>query len=272
MLGTDLAWLLNTKGCCVSVWDLAEFDMMRREHLEKALTRTEIVINCAAFTNVDGAEDAPDAAMAVNADAVGALGRLAAERGIFVVHISTDFVFDGCGDTPYCESDESHPLSVYGKSKLEGEKQLEQSGCDCAIMRVQWSYGAAGTNFIFKLLQRAKSGAGLKVVNDQVGAPTWTADMARAIECLIRTRSRGLFHFANGGYASRFDTAVFILRELGLSNDIEPCASSDFPMKAQRPANSRFNTGKIRAVLDHDIRSWQDALAEFLKTLSRHSN
>jgi dTDP-4-dehydrorhamnose reductase len=269
MLGTDLVRLLNTKGCRASAWDLPDFDITRREHLEKALAGSEIVVNCAAFTNVDGAEDAPDVAMAVNADAAGALGRLAAERGIFVVHISTDFVFDGHGDTPYSESDAPHPLSVYGKSKLEGEKQLEQSGCDCAIMRVQWSYGAAGTNFIFKLLQRAKSGADLKVVNDQVGAPTWTADMARAIECLIRKRSRGLYHFANGGYASRFDTAVFILRELGLSNKIEPCASSDFPMKAERPANSRFNTGKIQALLDHDIRSWQAALAEFLGTLPR---
>ncbi len=267
MLGTDLTRYLEEKGYRVSAWDMPECDITRRDHVEKAIAGAGCVVNCAAFTNVDDAEDAPDAAMAVNAEAVGALGMLAADRHIFVVHISTDFVFDGRGDKAYSELDIPRPLSMYGKSKLEGERALEGTGCDCAILRVQWSYGSAGTNFVFKLLQRAGSGADLKVVNDQVGAPTWTADMAKAIECIIRERSRGLYHFANGGYASRYEVASFILDELGLKNSIEPCSSSEFPMKAERPANSRFNTGKIKSLLDHSIRSWQDALAFFLRSL-----
>ncbi len=265
MLGTDLTRLLQDKGYRVAAWDLPECDITRKEHLENALSDAGIAVNCAAFTNVDGSEDAPEKAMAINATAVGALGRAAAQRDIFVVHISTDFVFDGSSNRPYTEADVPRPLSVYGASKLKGEKELQSSGCRNAIMRVQWSYGKNGSNFIFKLLNRARDGGDLKVVDDQVGAPTWTRDMARAIECLVRGRHMGLFHFANSGYASRFEVALFVAAQAGLSNRIVPCSSSEFPMKAVRPLNSRFDTTRVQSVLDHPIRHWRDALTEFLR-------
>ena len=265
MLGTDLARLLRSRGYRVIARDLPECDITREQHLEKALSDAGVVVNCAAFTDVAGAEDARETAMSVNAAAVGALGRMAAERGIFVVHISTDYVFDGSSDRPYVETDPPRPLNVSGDSKLKGEKALESSGCRCAIMRVQWSYGRAGTNFIVKLLKRARDGGDLKVVDDQVGAPTWTKDMARAVECLVRGRQTGLFHFANDGFASRFEVASFVLRELNLPNRLDPCSSSEFPTKAVRPLNSRLDTSRIRAALDHPIRHWQDALREFLR-------
>ena len=264
MLGTALSHYLKKNGYAVSVWDRPDFDITQSSDLDNALDSVQVVVNCAAFTDVDGAEDQPETAMAVNAESVGALGRLAKQKNLFVVHVSTDFVFDGQSERPYKETDKTHPLSVYGDSKLKGELILERTGCLYSIMRVQWTFGRQGNHFIAKLLKRAKTGADLKIVNDQIGAPTWSVDMAKAILCLIRGRYAGLYHFTCQGYASRYDVACFVAKELGLKNIITPCLSSEFPVKAIRPKNSRFDTTKIQAVLDHPIRRWQDALSEFL--------
>lgn len=265
MLGTDVCAQLRTLGCAPVAFDLPECDITRPGHLATALEGVDGVVNCAAFTNVDKAEDVPDIARAVNATAVGELGRQSAARNVFVLHISTDFVFDGNGEAPYAETSAPAPLSVYGLTKLEGEEALTESGCRHAIVRVQWSYGLNGVNFPVKLLERAASGAELRIVDDQVGAPTWTQDMARAVSGLLLSRTEGLYHFANAGYASRYETAAFIVKRLGLSNKVSPCKSADFPMKARRPLNSRFDTRKIQALLDAPIRPWQDALGEFIE-------
>lgn len=268
MLGSDLGVVLRESGHDVTCHDLPECDITKFEHLQNACVGADAVVNCAAYTQVDKAEDEPALAEAVNAIAAGNLGKIAASSDTFVVHISTDFVFDGNGSAPYGETDVPAPLSVYGKTKLQGERLLKESGCNHAVMRVEWSYGVNGVNFIGKLLERAKTGAELKVVNDQIGAPTWTLDMAKAIKCLIAGRRTDLYHFANSGYASRFDVACFIMKELGMANKVTPCSTSDFPAKASRPLNSRFDTAKISAVLDFKIRTWQSAMSEFLHTLS----
>ncbi|MBI2441110.1 MAG: dTDP-4-dehydrorhamnose reductase [Lentisphaerae bacterium] len=265
MLGSDLARGMAQGGYSVQALDLPEFDLTKSKDLARALDGAQVVVNCAAFTNVDQAETQFATALAVNGQAVGALGTLAKERGVFVVHISTDFVFDGRLDRPYTETDPPCPINAYGRSKLEGERALQRAGGAYVIMRVQWSYGRHGANFITKIVERARTGAELKVVADQVGAPTWTVDMAGAIERLIRGRREGLYHFANTGYASRFEVARAIAQELNLPAKITPCASEAFPTPATRPKNSRFNTAKIQAILDRPIRSWQEALAEFLQ-------
>lgn len=264
MLGSDLADCLRHKGYAVQIWDLPDWDITLPDHLERAVCDSAVVVNCAAYTNVDKAQQQPETALAVNATAAGKLGRLAKRQCVFVVHISTDFVFDGRADHPYREADAPSPINVYGDTKLQGELALLESECDHAIMRVEWSYGRQGINFISKFLERAQGGGDLKVVDDQFGAPTWTADMARAVECLVRKRCRGLYHFANSGYASRYDVACFIAGQLKIAGMIVPCSSDEFPVQARRPANSRFDTARIQAVLDHPIRSWQDALAGFL--------
>lgn len=264
MLGSDLVPCLEKAGYQALALDLPEFDLTKPDHIKSKLAGANTIINCAAFTNVDKAEEQPATAMRVNADAVGQLGEWAKKQKVYVLHISTDFVFDGHSSRPYLETDAPHPICVYGSSKLKGEEALRQSGCRCSIMRVQWSYGRHGTNFIAKLLERAKGKGELKVVNDQFGAPTWTLDMARAIRCLVKERHEGIFHFANTGYATRFEVALFIARKLGLSNPIIPCSSSEFPLPALRPKNSRFCTDKIQKVLDHQIRSWEEALDAFL--------
>ena len=267
MLGSELCARLLAERCDVAAFDLPECDITRSEHISAALARADAVVNCAAFTNVDKAEEVPDAARAVNAAAVGELGRQAAARGVFVLHISTDFVFDGAGEKPYDETCAPAPLSVYGRTKLEGERALAGSGCRNAIVRVQWSYGHNGVNFPLKVIERAKAGGELRIVDDQVGAPTWTRDMARALSELLLRRAEGIYHFANAGYASRYETAVFIARRFGLANPVSPCKTADFPVKARRPLNSRFDTRKIQALLRAPIRPWQEALEEFLDEL-----
>lgn len=268
MLGSDLVPCLEKAGYEVRALDLPEFDLANPDHIETKLAGADSVINCAAFTNVDKAEEMPGEAMRVNADAVGLLGKWAGKHDVYVINISTDFVFDGCSSRPYLETDEPKPLSVYGRSKFEGEKKLQQSGCFSAIMRVQWSYGKHGTNFIAKLLEQAKGGGDIKVVNDQVGAPTWTLDIAEAIYGLLRCRAEGVFHFANTGYATRYEVASFAARSLGLPNRIIPCLSSGFKVRAVRPENSRFCTDKIQKILNHKIRSWENALIAFLELQS----
>jgi dTDP-4-dehydrorhamnose reductase len=268
MLGSDLAPVLAQAGHSVRVLDLPEFDLTKSDHIAHALDGAQVIVNCAAFTNVDQAEKQFDTALAVNGQAVGTLGVAAKERGVFVVHISTDFVFDGRQTRPYVETDIPNPINAYGRSKLEGERALQHSACAHVILRVQWSYGNHGANFISKIQERARTGAELKVVEDQIGAPTWTADMARVIAVLIHNRREGLYHFANAGYASRFEVARFIAAQLTLPIRITPCASEAFPTPALRPKNSWFDTAKIQSILDAPIRSWQEALAKFLRTSS----
>jgi len=265
MLGSDLAPCLEKAGYQARALDLPEFDLTNPAHIEANLAGANTIINCAAFTNVDKAEEVPELAMKVNAGAVGLLGAWAKKHDAYVIQISTDFVFDGCSDRPYLETDRPNPVSIYGSSKLNGEDAIRASGCLHSIMRVQWSYGQHGTNFIAKLLERAGGGGELKVVNDQVGAPTWTVDMARAICLLLGVRAEGVFHFANAGYATRYEVASFAARKLGLPNRIIPCLSSDFPVRAMRPKNSRFCTDKIQEILGYKIRSWEAALDAFLE-------
>lgn len=264
MLGTELCAELERAGHAVNPFDLPELNITDATALEKAVTGHDAVVNCAAYTNVDAAERNAEAAYKVNADAVAQLGQIAKRQGIFTVHISTDFVYDGKLQRPYREHDIPHPLCVYGASKLQGEKELAASGCDSCIIRVQWSYGANGVNFISKLVALASERQELKVVNDQLGSPTWTRDMARAIRCLLDKRQTGLYLFAASGYASRYDTARFIAERLSLKTRIAPCSSAEFPVLAERPKNSRFDTVKIQRLLDFRIRPWREPLAEFL--------
>ncbi|MHC4216024.1 MAG: SDR family oxidoreductase, partial [Planctomycetota bacterium] len=181
MLGSDLTALCQQLYDDVAVYDLPDFDITDQEQLRQSIKGANTVINCAAYTNVDGAESESDLAHKVNAEAVGRLGTLAKESGIWVLHISTDFVFDGQLERAYLETDQPNPISSYGRSKLIGEQLLVESGCSNCIMRVEWTYGANGNNFVQKIMQRAKTDGRLKVVDDQIGSPTATIEVAKAI-------------------------------------------------------------------------------------------
>jgi dTDP-4-dehydrorhamnose reductase len=268
MLGTDIASQLNVLGYnnC-HVFDLPEFDITNPSQIEEAVKKTDIVINCAAYTNVDKAESETELAFKVNAKAVGLLGAISNKHGAWLLHISTDFVFDGSLNRPYTETDATNPISAYGKSKLDGERLLIESGCRSCVIRVQWTYGKNGNNFVAKLLAKAKEGAPMKVVDDQIGSPTSTVEAAKAICDVIKHKPVGLFHFAADGYVSRFDMAKYIVEKLNLNVNLSPCKTSDFKSPAQRPLNSCFNCGKIKTLLSSPIKTWQQPLEVFLKQI-----
>lgn len=267
MLGSDLALACECQGLKTTVLDLPDFDMTNIDQLQQAVDDANIIVNCAAYTNVDKAESEPELAYQVNAEAVGRLGDFARQADIWVLHISTDFVFDGKSNTPYVETDPPNPINTYGASKLAGERLLLESGCHHCIMRVEWTYGSKGNNFITKLIKKAKAGEKLKVVDDQTGSPTATTEVAKAICSLLQKRPEGIFHFASDGYVSRFDMAKFILENLNITADLSSCKTSDFLSPAERPLNSRFDCSKIKPLLDEPIKPWQEALKQFLEQL-----
>jgi dTDP-4-dehydrorhamnose reductase len=267
MLGSDLVRTCRQQGMNPIVYDLPEFDITDTDHVRKAVAGAEIIVNCAAYTDVDGAESQAELAYRVNVEAVGRLGSIAREAGKWVLHISTDFVFDGRGDRPYVETDHPNPINTYGKTKLAGEQLLAGSGCEYCIVRVQWTYGSAGKNFVTKLIQRAKSQDTLKVVDDQTGSPTATIEAAKAICKLLRKKPEGIYHFASAGYVTRYGMAEFILEKLSVDVNLQPCKTSDFPSPAARPLNSRFDCSKIANLLDEPIERWQDPLELFLRRL-----
>jgi dTDP-4-dehydrorhamnose reductase len=267
MLGRDVAATCARQGCDVRIHDLPEFDVINPEHLAQAVQAADVVVNCAAYTNVDGAESQSELAHRVNGTAVGQLGELVRQQGKWVLHFSTDFVFDGELDRPYVETDRPNPISEYGRSKLAGEMLLRESGCSHCLVRLEWTYGRHGRSFITKLLEQARTGRTLSVVSDQVGSPTATTEVAKAVGDLLRQRTEGLFHFASEGYASRYETAAFILDHLGLEVELRPCRTGEYPTAAARPLNSRFDCRQIRPLLSEPIAPWQQPLERYLREL-----
>jgi len=267
MLGVDVAAACSRRGYDVRIYDLPEFDITSGDHLQQAVEAADAVINCAAYTNVDGAQSQSELAQRVNGEAVGRLGQLVRQSGKWVLHFSTDFVFDGELDRPYVETDSPNPINEYGKSKLAGEVLLRESGCSHCLVRLEWTYGLHGRNFITKLVERAKTGGTLGVVNDQVGSPTATTEAAKALCDLLEQRAEGLFHFAGTGYVSRYDMAAFVFDRLGLDVELKPCRTSDYPSAAARPLNSRFDCHKIGSLLSEPIAPWQRPLEHFLRQL-----
>jgi dTDP-4-dehydrorhamnose reductase len=267
MLGTAVEAACSQRGGDVRIYDLPQFDITNVDHLRQAVEASDAIINCAAFTNVDGAESQSELAHRVNGEAVGRLGQLARASGKWVLHISTDFVFDGGLDRPYVETDSPNPINEYGKSKLAGEVLLRESGCSHCLVRLEWTYGLHGRNFVTKLVERAKTSKTISVVRDQVGSPTATVEAAKAVCDLLEQRAEGLFHFASGGYVSRYDMAAYVFDHLGLDVELKPCRTSDYPAAAVRPLNSRFNCRKIQPLLSEPIAPWQQPMEQFLRKL-----
>ena len=267
MLGTDLSAACTERGYDVRVYDLPDFDITKVDCCEQAVSEADVIVNCAAYTNVDGAESHAELAHRVNAEAVGQLGDAVKRKGTWLLHFSTDFVFDGRLDRPYVETDAPNPINEYGRSKLAGERLLEASGCRHCIVRLEWTYGRHGQNFMTKLVDRARAAGPLRVVDDQVGSPTATTEVARAACDLAAGRAEGLFHFAAAGYVSRYGIAKLVLDRLRLDVELAPCRTSDFSAPAARPLNSRFDCRKIEPLLSAPIAPWQEPLERFLREL-----
>ena len=233
-----------------------------------ALHPDGVLINAAAYTNVERAEDDPDKAFLVNRTGARLLAAAAARGGLPFVHVSTDFVFDGTKDGPYTEDDEPNPLSVYGLSKLAGERVVLSANPTALIVRTAWVFGPYGTNFPTKILERAAGSIAITVVNDEVGSPTYTLDLAAGILDLLDAGARGIYHLAGSGSCTRDEMAREILRLAGLGSvEVLPVPASTFPSKAARPANSVLDCSKA-AALGVTMLDWHDALARFVPTVA----
>jgi dTDP-4-dehydrorhamnose reductase len=240
--------------------------------------RPDVIVNAAAYTAVDRAESEPDLARSINATAPGVLAQEAARSGSILVHYSTDYVFDGSGTEPRDEEAPTGPLSVYGRTKLAGEERIRQSGCTCAILRTSWVYAARGSNFARTMLRLAAEQDRLKVVDDQVGAPTSAellADLtAHAVRMLVdNPQLGGTYHVVPTGYTSWHGYACFLIeraRELGypvkvVANRIEPVPTAEYPTPATRPLNSRLSTGKLAAAFGLTLPPWQTGVQRLLR-------
>ena len=226
--------------------------------------RPDAILNAAAFTALDDAERDPAAAQRVNGDAVGELGRLARDAHAFVVHFSTDCVFDGGGGAPYREDAPCHPVNAYGTSKLAGERALVASRCDALIIRSQWLFGTGARSFAPVMWERARSGTPTRVVDDQRGRPTYATDLAEATWRLIERNARGLLHLTNDGDATRFELAREIFARAGRPDLVSPCATGEYPALARRPPDSRLCTARAEAMLSGPLPHWRLALERFL--------
>jgi dTDP-4-dehydrorhamnose reductase len=235
--------------------------------------RADWVINCAAYTQVDRAESEVEQAFVVNRDSAAALAAAVADYGGRLLHVSTDFVFDGQQSRPYREADAANPLSVYGRSKWEGEQAVRTALPEAAILRTAWVYGVHGRNFVKTILRVAREGKPLRVVDDQFGSPTWARDIAGAINTLVRNQARGTYHYTNAGSTSWHGFATAILAgaaaagfTLGTTT-VEAIPTSGYPTPARRPAYSVLDTGKIQSLLTAPIPHWRDSLNRMLKEL-----
>ena len=243
--------------------DHRALDIANREAVVETVeqVRPSWVINAAAYNDVDGAEAATELAFAVNASGPGYLAEAAARVGADIVHVSTDYVFDGRKGSAYNELDRADPLSVYGRSKYEGELQVQSAHPSPCVLRTAWLYGEYGKNFVKAILTAGERGGPLKVVADQVGSPTWTRHLAQAIGQLIETPSRGLFHVANGGACSRFEFARAIVQG---RVEVLPISADEAARAAPRPANSALVSVRWEAAGLRPLPDWENALTDYL--------
>jgi len=268
-LGRDLQLVFGDEWD-VSALDLPEMNITDEAAVKDAVAQSKpnVIINAAAYTDVEGAEDDEAAAARVNVDAAGIVAKAAYGVEVPVVYISTDFVFDGKQTTPYKPDDPVAPLSVYGRTKLDGEVATREANPHHFILRTAWLYGPGGNNFVEKMLALAKGRTELKVVHDEVGSPTHTWDLAEAIGGFCETQEYGTHHVVNSGACARDEFARTIFEYAGLDIIVHPCTSAEFPMKAERPAYSVLDTSTTEAALGYRMRSWQDALQYYLKRRS----
>lgn len=279
MLGTALQRVMTERGVRFVAPGEGEFDITNGNSVKTQVTgfakslrggERGVIINAAAYTNVERAEEEPELALLVNERGAVNLARAAHESNLGFVHVSTDFVFDGLKEGAYIEDDEPCPLSVYGQTKLAGEDSVAAENPDALIVRTAWVFGPAGVNFPVKILDAARTRDSLKVVTDEIGSPTYTLDLAAGILGLVKAGASGIFHLAGSGSCSRFELAQEIVRLAGVGTPIEPVTSDAFPTKAARPLNSVLDCSKA-AALGVEMPEWHDSLARFLREIGELS-
>jgi dTDP-4-dehydrorhamnose reductase len=266
MLGTDLMAILGPV-YDVSGVDLPDLDITQLEQCFAKVKqlKPDVLVNAAAFTHVDACETNEKEAFLVNGHGAGNLAKAAAFAGALLVHYSTDYIFDGQKKEPYVEEDKPNPQSVYGKSKLLGESLICEHCSDRMILRTSWLFGRHGPNFIRTIVEAARKGAPLRVVNDQKGSPTYSRDLAEHTRIMIEASCRGTYHVTNSGSCTWYDLAFSALKWAGLHNvPIIPVSTSEYPRPAPRPANSILADSRLGQEGLPPMRPWHVAAREYV--------
>jgi len=252
-------------------FDHASLDLANPDQIVARVreVKPDLIVNAAAYTAVDRAESEPDLATRVNGAAPGILAEEAKRLGALLIHYSTDYVFDGAKPTPYLETDSPHPINAYGRSKLEGERAIQASGCRHLILRTSWVYGLRGKNFLLAVLRLAREHRELRVVDDQIGAPTWCRDLATATAHLANEvaagRAEGLYHLTAAGATSWCGFAREILRASMIDTPVKAISTREYAAPAKRPANSLLSGAAIAARWKLVLPEWQNSLAVCLR-------
>jgi dTDP-4-dehydrorhamnose reductase len=271
-VGWELERMLPAVGYVIATdrttLDVADGEAIRRLVRE---VKPDVIVNAAAYTAVDRAESEPATAMQVNAIAPEVFAHEAARLGARLVHYSTDYVFDGEKNAPYLEDDVTAPINVYGQSKLEGEKRLAASGCQYLIFRTSWVYAARGRNFLLTILKASREKPELNVVDDQVGAPTSSAAIARAtLRALQAPRAYGVYHMTAAGKTTWFGFAQAILQGAGVRTPMFPIGSNEYPAKARRPRNSLLDNTRLCRELGITLSQWEAQLEDVMSEVLLH--
>lgn len=284
MLGSDLLSGLSGHHDVMGM-DKEDIDIVSADECKKAIEETDpdIIINAAAYTNVDGCETNREECFAVNAEAIKNIAVICRNKKIKIIHFSTDYVFDGTAREPYKEDAACHPVNVYGQSKLAAEKYLQSLSDNYLIIRTSWLYGMKGNNFVLAILEKAKAKTFIKdtmerahvqpgqrstleVVHDQIGSPTYTKDLAGAVSLLIDKKAQGIIHVTNRGACSWYQFAIKILKESGFDYiDVVPITSGQLQRPARRPAYSVLSTKKFIQTTGKTLQPWQLALQDYLQ-------
>lgn len=268
-LGHDVVNELAKRGHTPIGVDVEEMDITDASAVEKEMKKEPLdaVIHCAAYTAVDAAEDNREICMRVNAEGTRNIARVCRELDLKMVYISTDYVFDGEGERPWEPDDPRDPLNVYGESKYQGELAVEEYLEKYFTVRIAWVFGVNGKNFIKTMLRLAESQKEINVVNDQIGSPTYTYDLAVLLADMVETEKYGRYHATNEGLCTWYEFAKEIFRQAGVDIKVNPVSSDEFPAKAKRPHNSRMDKTKLVQNGFRPLPPWQDALKRYLEII-----
>lgn len=272
-LGHDVMDELALRGIEGFGVDVEEMDITDRTACETVISqeKPDAVIHCAAYTAVDAAEDNLELCRKINAEGTRNIARVCKAMDIKMMYISTDYVFNGGGERPWEPDDHREPLNVYGLTKYEGEIAVEQNVQKYFIVRIAWVFGVNGKNFIKTMLRLGKEKGAVSVVDDQIGSPTYTYDLARLLVDMIQTDKYGRYHATNEGLCSWYEFACEIFRQAGMDEvKVTPVDSDGFPAKAKRPSNSRMSKEKLTENGFERLPSWQNALERYLKALKEN--
>ena len=270
-LGYDVLKELKKRGITGIATDVEEMDITDEAACRRVITssQADAVIHCAAYTAVDAAEDQEELCRKINAQGTEHIAKVCGDLDIRLMYISTDYVFNGMGERPWEPEDTREPLNVYGQTKYEGEVAVETYAPKHFIVRIAWVFGINGKNFIQTMLRLGKERGKVSVVNDQFGSPTYTYDLARLLVDMIQTEEYGAYHATNEGICSWYEFAVEIFRQAGMEQvEVTPVDSSQFPVKATRPKNSRMSKEKLTEKGFERLPSWQNALGRYLESLN----